>query len=319
MAVSVVIPAYNAGPYIGDTLRTVLAQTRTDWEAIVVDDCSTDDTAAVVAPFTADPRIHYVRQPENLWVLKARYRGTELAIHPRVMLLDADDILRPDALEVLEAALDANPDAVCAYGKHIRVDRNGAPLTPPGGLKAKLRKLKPAEPNPEGWIVKEFLERNYLATSGLAVARRDALLDSGCLETGVRAAEDWACWALLATAGPYVHVDRVTLEYRIVPSGMSMTGSIRIDNVLKALDVVFNDARIRAAVPDKLRRTLYAKRKAHALRYAASLCVNSNRLSAAFKPLLAAMRTVPLEAPTYALSFLGVLLAHQLNRRPQAS
>ncbi len=319
MAVSVVIPAYNAGPYIATTLRSVLAQTRTDWEVIVVDDCSTDDTAAMVAPFTADPRIRYVRQPENLWVLKARYRGTELAIHPRVMLLDADDILRPDALEVLEAALDANPDAVCAYGKHIRVDRNGVPLTPPGGLKAKLRKFKPAEPHPEGMLVKDFLERNYIATGGQAVARRDALLDTGCLETGVRAAEDWACWTLLATAGPYVHVDRVTLAYRIVPHGISMSGSIRIDNVLKALDVVFNDARIRATVPDKQRRALYARRKAHALRYAASLCVNSDRLAAAFKPLFAAMRAVPLEAPAYAVSFLGVLVAHRLNRRAQIS
>jgi len=319
MAVSVVIPAFNAGPYIGDTIRSVLAQTRADWEIIVVDDGSTDDTAAIAQAFTADHRIRYVRQPENLWVLKARHRGTTLAVNTRVMLLDADDILHPEALEVLEAALDANPDAVCAYGNHIRVDRNGIPLTPPGGLKARLQRLKRPEPTPEGVIVAEFLERNYLATSGVAVARRDALLDSGCLETGARAAEDWACWALLATAGPYVHVDRIVLDYRIVPSGMSMSGSIRLDNVIKALDIVFNDARIRATVPDKLRRTLYAKRKAHALRYAASLCVNSDRLAAAFKPLLAAMRTVPLEAPTYAFSFLGVLLAHRLNRRPQAS
>ncbi len=317
MAVSVVIPAYNAGPYIADTIRSVLAQTRSDWEIIVVDDGSTDDTGAVAQSFTDDRRIRYVRQPENLWVLKARYRGTELALHSRVMLLDADDLLRPDALEVLEAALDANPDAVCAYGKHIRVDRNGQPLTPPGGLKARLRKLKAPEPTPEGWIVPNFLERNYIATGGQALARRDALLDTGSLETGVRAAEDWACWTLLATAGPFVHVDRVVLEYRIVPAGISMSGSIRHDNVMKALDVVFNDARIRATVPDKLRRTLYAKRKAHALRYAASLCVNSNRAAAALKPLLAAMRAVPLEAPSYAVSFLGVLLAHHLNRHPQ--
>lgn len=318
MAVSVVIPAYNAGLYIGDTIRSVIAQTRSDWEIIVVDDCSTDDTGAIAQSF-AEPRIRYVRQPENLWVLKARYRGTELALHPRVMLLDADDRLRPDALEVLEAALDANPDAVCAYGKHIRVDRNGFPLTPPGGLKAKLHTLKAPEPTPEGWVVKDFLERNYIATSGQALSRRDALLDAGCLETGVRAAEDWACWTLLATAGPYVHVDRVVLEYRIAPGGISMSGAIRHDNVMKALELVFNDARIRATVPDNMRRTLFAKRKAHALRYAASLCVNSNHLAAAFKPLVAAMRAVPLEAPRYALSFLGVLVAHQLNRRAQPS
>ncbi len=319
MAASVVIPAYNAGSYIGETLRAVLAQTRTDWEAIVVDDASTDDTAAVVQPFTADPRIRYVRQPENLWVLKARRRGVELAVHPRVMLLDADDRLRPDALEILEAALDANPGAVCAYGKHIRISRDGLPLTPPGGLKARLRALKPAEPHPEGWLVEAFLERNYIATGGQALARRNALLDAGCLDTGVRAAEDWACWTLLATAGPYVHVDRVVLEYRIVPGGISGSGSIRHDNVMKALDTVFDDARIRAAVPDARRRTLHAKRKAHALRYAASLCVNGGRAAAGLGPLLAAMRAVPLEAPSYALSFLGVLLAHRLNRHPQAS
>lgn len=314
MAVSVVIPAYNAASYIGDTIRSVLAQTRTDWEIIVVDDCSTDDTAAVAQSF-ADPRIRYVRQPENLWVLKARYRGVQLAIHPRVMLLDADDLLRPEAIEVLEAALDANPDAVCAYGRHIRIDKTGAPLTPPGGLKARLRRLKPPQPAPEGWIVEDFLERNRMITGGLAVARRDALLDAGCLETGVRAAEDWACWTLLATAGPFVHVDRVTLEYRIVPDGMTMGGNVRLDNVFKTLDLVFNDARIVGTVPDKQRKALYARRKANALRYAASLCVNSNRWREALKPLFAAMRVAPWQAPACAVDFLGVVVAHHLNRR----
>lgn len=315
MAVSVVIPAYNAGPYIGETLASVLGQTRTDWEIIVVDDCSTDNTAEVVHTF-ADARIRYVRQPENLRVLAARRRGVELARHPRVMLLDADDRLRPDALEHLEAALDAAPEAVCAYGRHIRIDRTGVPLTPPGGIKALLRRLKTPEPTPQGWIARAFLERNFLVTGGLAVCRRDALCDSHCLETGALAAEDWAAWTLLATHGPFVHVDRVTLEYRIVPSGMSMTGSIGLDNVFWTFDTVFADPRIRALAPEPQLRRLHARRRANAMMFSATLLTNSGRWRAGLAQVLHAMRTDPPQAPGYAIRFLSVLAAHLLNRRP---
>jgi glycosyltransferase involved in cell wall biosynthesis len=101
--VSVIIPAYNAGRWIGDAIRSVQAQTLADWEMIVVDDGSDDDTAAVVNSF-ADPRIRLARQP-NSGVSTARNAGLERARGRYISILDADDAMEPENLALRVAAI----------------------------------------------------------------------------------------------------------------------------------------------------------------------------------------------------------------------
>jgi len=88
--VSVVMAAYNYGPFIAQAIQSVVDQTFTDWELIVVDDGSTDDTSAVVAPLLDDPRVRYRRQ-ENRGQPQAKNRGVELSRGDLVAFLDADD------------------------------------------------------------------------------------------------------------------------------------------------------------------------------------------------------------------------------------
>ncbi|BBD99720.1 glycosyltransferase family 2 protein [Sphingobium amiense] len=107
--VSVVIPAYNSAALIGATLRTVIDQTMPDWEAIIVDDCSTDDLAAVIDGF-ADPRIRLIRHRVNGGASAARNTGIAAAKGRFIAFLDADDAWVPDKLERQLAAVLAQPD-----------------------------------------------------------------------------------------------------------------------------------------------------------------------------------------------------------------
>lgn len=130
--VAVVVPAYQAGRYIAATLRSVQAQTFTNWECIVVDDGSTDGTAAVVRSIAAtDERVRLVRQV-NRGLSAARNTGI-LNISPGVEFIsfvDADDMLCDSALATLVGRLTGDQHAVGAYGYAELMDEDGAPLSP---------------------------------------------------------------------------------------------------------------------------------------------------------------------------------------------
>lgn len=97
--VSIVTPAWRAARFVGDTIRSVQAQDYADWEMFVVDDCSPDDTAAVVDSFAAaDSRIRIIRQPENGGPAAARNAAIEAATGRYLAFLDSDDLWLPGKL-----------------------------------------------------------------------------------------------------------------------------------------------------------------------------------------------------------------------------
>ncbi|WP_412051287.1 glycosyltransferase family 2 protein [Hoeflea sp. Naph1] len=109
VAVTVVIPAYNAARTIASTLESVIAQTHTNWEAVVVDDHSSDETRAIVEGFAArDSRIRLLALEKNNGAPAApRNRGLESASSPWVAFLDSDDLWHPQKLELQLEALSA--------------------------------------------------------------------------------------------------------------------------------------------------------------------------------------------------------------------
>ena len=116
--VSVIMPAYNAAPFIEEAIASVIAQTVADWELIVIDDCSTDDTVQIVSAFVRqDPRIQLLTNASNMGVAKTRNRGLELCRGQYVALLDSDDYWKPRFLEkMLERAEQTGADIIyCSY------------------------------------------------------------------------------------------------------------------------------------------------------------------------------------------------------------
>ena len=97
--VSVIMPSYNTASYISDSIKSVLAQTYSNWELIIVDDCSTDNTDAIVAEFLSDKRIRYYKNPYNSGAAQSRNRALREAKGRYIAFLDSDDLWLPEKLE----------------------------------------------------------------------------------------------------------------------------------------------------------------------------------------------------------------------------
>ena len=126
--VSVIMPTYNCGKYIADTIESIQAQTYSNWEIIVVDDCSTDNTKAVMMPYVeADSRIRYYCLEHNSGAAVARTRAMELAQGEYMAFCDSDDLWMPEKLEKQLAFMQESGHAfTCTAYEHI--DESGVRL-----------------------------------------------------------------------------------------------------------------------------------------------------------------------------------------------
>ena len=189
MRIAIITPAFNVAPYIETAIRSVLAQTHRDWTMVVVDDGSSDDTAALARATTTDPRLRLLLQPHQ-GVSAARQAGLRGTDAEAVLCLDADDWLAPTALERLADALAAAPEAVAAVGAYARV-------TPEG---VTGRTVVPAG----GDLLRPLLVRNRFINGGHVLVRRTAVDAAGPFRADLAFGEDWEFWCRLAQHGYFV-------------------------------------------------------------------------------------------------------------------
>ena len=119
--VSIIMPAYNCGRFIRGSIGSVLAQTYTAWELLIVDDCSTDDTAAIIASYQ-DERIHYSRNNQNMGAALSRNKALREAKGKYIAFLDADDSWMPEKIEKQVAFMEQNGYAF-TYTAFHRTDK----------------------------------------------------------------------------------------------------------------------------------------------------------------------------------------------------
>jgi glycosyltransferase involved in cell wall biosynthesis len=206
--VSVLIPSYNHAHYLGHAIRSVLNQSFSDWEVIIIDDGSTDDSQEVVAKFD-DPRIEYIFQ-ENQGLSAARNTGIRQANSETIALLDADDIWSEDYLETMVAPLRNQPEAVAVYCGFQYIDENGEDVGIPS-----LKVVAPHE-------FREYFAANgnWLVPSGV-VFRKAVAQEEGCFDESLRAVEDAYLWSKMSDRGPFVGVPLPLVGYRRHASNMS--------------------------------------------------------------------------------------------------
>ena len=121
--ISVIVPTYNRTRFLPISIKSILAQTFEDYEIIIVDDGSTDDTSTVVRSFS-DSRIKYIRQ-SNAGQAAARNTGLSHAAGEYIGFLDDDDLYVPSALQVLSTCLDKHPDIGMVSGGWFAIDEHG--------------------------------------------------------------------------------------------------------------------------------------------------------------------------------------------------
>jgi glycosyltransferase involved in cell wall biosynthesis len=200
-----VIPAYNAGRFINEAIDSARAQTTSQWECVIVDDGSTDETPSRLAAYR-DPRIRWIRQ-DNIGDLAARARGVALTRAPKIVFLDADDRLYPDALARYVSFLDKHVAANVAYGERTLIDEEGKPF----GLewRAVLNK------HPQGDVLESIVRRPFLSTPSQACLRREAVPPAEWL--GDRdLSGDWLLLAGAAINHNFAYIGRAPLvQYRV--------------------------------------------------------------------------------------------------------
>lgn len=180
-AISIVLPSYNRAGTIGRPIESVLAQDFKDFELIVVDDGSTDDTRERVASYS-DTRIVYLCQNTNLGGNAARNRGIAEAKGKIVCFIDSDDAFLPHKLSYVSDYFDAHPDT------DVLVDSFEI-LYPPGGNKKTKRRINPVIDNSADLELAIFARHLYKATPALS-ARRDALIAVGLFDESLKRRQD---------------------------------------------------------------------------------------------------------------------------------
>ena len=209
--VSVIIPAYNAAATLPETLAALRSQTWADWEAIVVDDGSTDQTGEIALQ-TADPRIRVLRQTNGGQAI-ARNCGLAAARGSLIAFLDADDWWTPTALADRVVALGDNPAAVLAYSWTDYVDDDNQ-LRHPG-----------FRDRHQGQVFTALLLNNFIENGSNPLIRRSALEQVGGFQTELIPAEDWDLWLRLAGLGEFVLIPEAQVRYRV--SDRSSSANLR--------------------------------------------------------------------------------------------
>lgn len=132
--VSIIMPSYNTGKYIAESIESVQKQTYKNWELIVVDDCSTDDTDKVVWPYLVDTRIRYLKNKKNSGAAVSRNRALREAKGKWIAFLDSDDLWMPEKLEKQIGFMERNRHHF-SYTNYAEIDidgkKNGVTVTGP--------------------------------------------------------------------------------------------------------------------------------------------------------------------------------------------
>jgi peptidoglycan/xylan/chitin deacetylase (PgdA/CDA1 family)/2-polyprenyl-3-methyl-5-hydroxy-6-metoxy-1,4-benzoquinol methylase len=201
MNVSVIIPAHNAAETISETLESLLAQNFSHWEAIVVDDGSTDDTLEIANRFSQqDSRIRVVSQ-SSMGVCGARNTGIQHAQNDWLLFLDADDWILPQHLDRLIDATASNPNLDVVYSSWARVTPDGASYD---------EKFGPVS-NMFPWLA-----CNNAFVIHACIVRRSVVNSAGGFDASFQTCEDWDLWQRIARSGAcFGSIPDNTARYRM--------------------------------------------------------------------------------------------------------
>lgn len=205
--VSIITPMYNAQKYIAQTMDSVLAQTYSNWEMIIMDDCSTDSCPEIVKEYCRkDSRIKYFKNKENQGVSGTRNAAMQKATGRYLAFLDSDDLWNPEKLSIQISFMEQNDAHFCCTGCCV-IDENGK-------LTGQVRHVPPKK------NYRQMLKGNSAACLTVVVDRK--YIDDPIMPEIPH--EDYAAWLNAIKDGEVVYgIDQVLASYRV--AGNSVSGN----------------------------------------------------------------------------------------------
>ena len=233
--VSVIVAAYNYAHFIGQMLENLFAQTYRNWECMIVDDGSTDNTEEVVRSYAQqDPRIKFIRQA-NQRQAAARNTGIENSAGAFLQFLDADDLIEPKKLELQVAYLELHPDVDITYSgvRYFTSDHVDERL-----LSRQYSSWEDAgawmpEISGEGRAILPVLLRNNIMVVNSPLLRRRVVDRVGLFDVGLTPVEDWDYWIRCAAKGLSFHFQDLA-ESRALVRAHQMSASKDQRRMLRA-------------------------------------------------------------------------------------
>jgi glycosyltransferase involved in cell wall biosynthesis len=216
--VSVIVPCYNGAAFLEETLRSALAQSYAKVEVVVVDDGSTDNSPEIAQRFP----VRYIRQP-NRGLCEARNAGIRESKGDYLVFLDADDRLKPRAIEAGLRALVQRPDCAMTIGDHMFI-------TAGGGYLANSTKECPAHSHFEA-----LLKSNFIEMIASVLFRRSVFDEVGGFDATLRVAEDYELYLRIARALPICSHAAIVAEYRKHGTNTSHNSELMLTTTLQVL------------------------------------------------------------------------------------
>lgn len=288
--VSVVIPTYNHAQFLRAAIQSVIDQTFPDWEAVVVNNYSEDDTVQIVASFN-DPRIRLVNFRNHGVIAASRNHGMALANGKAIAFLDSDDVWYPEKLQRCMDALGEEVDVVC-HGE-AWVKEGSSPRIVMYGPQSRTRYLS------------LLYDGNCLSTSAIVV-RKSALDKVGGFSEDPQmvTAEDYELWLRLAREGcTFGMVEEVLGEYRIHGGNQSKAVLRNMDAELAVLQKHFSEIHV-----DGIATRLKMQRRVALAYYSAArgMQAESSHING-MKLLFQSWRKYPFILKQYAAALIGIL------------
>lgn len=290
--ISVILPTYNRAHLLPRAIGSVLAQSYADFELIIVDDASQDDTRAIVLAFT-DERVRYLRQANKGGVAAARNAGIAASTGRFLAFQDSDDLWHPQKLaRQMEVWSEVGPETAVLYSQFWRQKGNRRTLFPP------------AADNLSGDILNVLLRQNVITTQA-ALVRRDSLIQVGGFDERLPCLVDWELWLRIAGQYRFYFLAEPLLTVQFTPQSVST----RTTAVADALTTILQKhAAIFQSNPRLLAHQHYQIGHLH--------CVSGNG-KAGLAHLEAAVRLAPRMSRyrlTWGIAHLGTHIYHQIYR-----
>jgi len=225
--VDVIIPTWNGLPWLRATVDSVLNQTHQDLILYIIDDGSTDDTAAY-AKSLKDPRVHY-RYKANGGQATARNLGITMSKSPYVALIDADDLWRKDKLEKQLAILEKHPKYGMVYGFHKLINE-------------KDEVIGEVVYNRSGELFRYLLGGNRISGSGsMVLVRRSVFEDVGVFHEDFLIGEDWEMWLRIAKKYQIYCIPEFLADLRVLQEGMQQNYFKMARGLVYMLPIMLNE------------------------------------------------------------------------------